>query len=70
MYLYVLNSSNLPRQIDNSKHTTLIKFAIALDEIFQNYFKDSYFEDFVCETCSSLSSETRKRTFTIGIILK
>ena len=42
MYIDGLNSSNSPRQIDHPKYTTLATDTITLDDIFQNYFKDSF----------------------------
>ena len=35
------------------------------DEIFQNYFKESLFEDVICEYFSSGISKTIKSTFTV-----
>ena len=43
---------------------------ITLDEIFQNYFKDSFIENVTCETCSSIRSEVRKIKFTVCLSLK
>ena len=40
-----LNSSNSPRKIYHSKYITLEMITITLDDIFQNYFKDSFIED-------------------------
>ena len=40
-------------------------FIITLDEIFHNYFKDSFIEDVICEKVSSVESETGKTTFTV-----
>ena len=55
-----LKFSNSPRQIDNTKYTTLATGTIMLDGIFHNYFKDSSFEDVICENCSAVSSEAIK----------
>ena len=65
-----LHTSNSPRQIDNPKCTILAKNNIVLDDIFQNYFKESLFEDIICEDCSSGSSESIKGTFIVWINLK
>ena len=51
-----LNSSNIPRQIDHPKYTTLATDTINLDDIFKYYFKGSLFEDVICENYSSVSS--------------
>ena len=65
MPLYGLNSSNLSRQIDDPKYTTLATDTIRLNEILQNYFKESFFEEVIYKNCSSVSSETIKATFTV-----
>ena len=43
---------------------------ITLDYIFQNYFKDSFIEDIICENFSSVRSEARKTTFNMCQTLK
>ena len=60
-----INISNSPRQIDYPKYTTLATDTIALNDTFQNYFKESFFGDVICENCCSVSSETRQATFTL-----
>ena len=40
MFLEVLPNSNLSRQIDHPKYTTLTKDTVVLDVMLQNYFKD------------------------------
>ena len=60
-----INSSNSPRQTDYPKYTTLATDTIALNDTFQNYFKESFFGDVICENCCSVSSETRQATFTL-----
>ena len=42
MYIYGLNINNFPRKINHSKYTTLATGTIKLDEISQNYFKNSF----------------------------
>ena len=49
MSLDVLNSHNLPGKIDHPNYTSLTTKIINLDEIFQNYFKESSIEDVICE---------------------
>ena len=52
MFLDGLNSSNSPSKIYHPKYTKLATNTIILDDIFQNYFKESLFEDIICENCS------------------
>ena len=52
-----LNSPNSPRKIDHPKCTIFTKDTIVLNDIFHNYFKESLFEDVICEICSSGSYE-------------
>ena len=66
MFLEVLPNSNLCRQIDHPKYTTLTKDAFVLDLMLQNYFKDY---DVICENCSSGGSDSIKLTFTVSIYL-
>ena len=49
MSLDGLHTSNPPRQIDHPKCTILAKDTIVLDDIFQNYFNLSLFDDFICD---------------------
>ena len=70
MFIDRLKSSNSPRQIDHPKYTTLAMSTITLDGTFQNYFKDSFIEDVICEKCSSVRSEVIKTTFTVCLTLK
>ena len=70
MSLGGLHASNLPTQIDHPKCTILAKDTVVLDVIFQNYFQESLFEDFICKHCSSGSSESIKSTITVSITLK
>ena len=60
-----LNISNSPIKIHHPKYTTLATDTIMLDDIFQNYFKKSFFEHVTREKFSSVSSETIKSTFTV-----
>ena len=43
---------------------------ITLHEIFQNYFKESFFADIICEYFPSVCSETIKSTFVMCLNLK
>ena len=61
MSLDGLYSSKSLRQIDHPKYTKLGTYTITLDDIFQYYFKESFFEDVICETCSLFSSEAGKK---------
>ena len=63
--IYWLHTSNLPRQIYHPKCSTLENDTFVFDLIFQNYFQGSMLEDFICENCSSGSSESIKLTFTV-----
>ena len=65
MSLGGLHMTNSLIQIDHPKCKILAKDTIVLDVIFQSYFKESLFENFTCENCSSGSSETTKSTFTV-----
>ena len=65
-----LNISDSPSQIYHPKYTKLETGTIALDDIFHHYLKDSFFEDIIYKNCSSISSETRKATFTVWINFK
>ena len=56
-----LHTSNSPRKIDHPKSTILAKDTIVLDDIFYNYFKESLFEDVICEFSSSGSSVSIKQ---------
>ena len=60
MILQGLPTSKLTRQIDHHKCTTLTKVTVVLDVMLQNYFKDSLFDDVICENCSSGGSESIK----------
>ena len=42
MVIEGLPTSDLPRQIDHKKCTTLTKDTVVFDVILQNYFKDSF----------------------------
>ena len=44
-----LQGFNSPRLIYNPEYTTLPIFTITLDDKFQNYFKDIFFEDVIRE---------------------
>ena len=57
MSLDGLHTSNSLRKIDHPKCIVLEKGTIVLDVIFQNYFKESLFENIRCEFFSSGSSE-------------
>ena len=70
MSLDGLNRNNSPRKIDHLKYKTLETDTITPDYIFHNYFKESFFEDVICEKISSVSSETGKATFTVYRNLK
>ena len=70
MVIEGLPTSDLPRQIDHQKCTTLTKDTVVFDVILQNYFKDSFLEDVICENCSSGGSESIKSTFTVSRYLK
>ena len=41
MFLEGLPTSNLSRQIDHQKYTSLKKGTVVLDQMLQNYFNDS-----------------------------
>ena len=70
MSLDGLHTSDSPRKTDNSKCTILAKETVVLGAIFQNYFKESLFEDIICEMFSPGSSESIKSTFTMSRNLK
>ena len=57
MSLEGLPTSNLNRQIDPPKCIILTKGTVVLDVIVQNYFKESFVEDFIDEICSSIGSK-------------
>ena len=65
-----LLTSDLPRQIDHPKYTTLTKDTVVLDVMLQNYFKGYFLEDVICENCSSDGPESIKSTFTVSRYLK
>ena len=65
MSLDGLHTSDSPRQIDHPKCTISARDTIVLDENVNNYFKESLFENFICEYCSSGSSDSIKKTFTL-----
>ena len=65
MHIDGINIPNSPRKIDHPRYTTLATDTITLDEIFKNYFKESFFEDIICENCSLVLSETITVTFTV-----
>ena len=58
MFLDVLPTSNSPRQIDHPEFNTLTKDTVVLDVMLQNYFKDSFLDDVICENCSLDGSES------------
>ena len=66
MFVDGLPTSNLSRQIDHTKYTSLTKGTVVLDEMLQNYFNDSLLHDVICENCSSHGSESIKSTFTVS----
>ena len=70
MFLEVLPTSNLPRQIDDPKCITLTKDTVVLDVMLHNYFKGKFLDNVICENCSSSGSESIKSTFTVSIYLK
>ena len=70
MVIEGLPTSDLPRKIDNPKCTTLTKGTVDLDMMLQNYFKDLFLDDVICENCSSGGSESIKSTFTMSRYLK
>ena len=47
MILEGLPTSNLSRQIDHPKCTTLTKDTVVLDVMLQNHFKDSFLDDVI-----------------------
>ena len=70
MILEGLTTSDLPRHIDHPKCTILTKKDVVLGVMLQNYFKDSFLDDVICENCSSCGSESSKSTFTVSKYLK
>ena len=60
-YFDELHISNSHRQFDHPKYTTLANNTIFLNHIFQNYFKESLFEDFIVVTGGT--TEIAIRTF-------
>ena len=69
MILERLPTSDCPRQIDHPKCTTLTKDTVVLGVMLQNYFKDSFLNNVICENKSG-GSESIKSTFTVSIYLK
>ena len=63
-------TSNSPRQIDNPKCTILTKDTVVLDVVVQNYFKDSFLDNIICENCSSGGYESTKSPLPVSINLK
>ena len=57
MSLEGLPTSNSKKQIDPTKCIIMTKVTIVLDAIVQNYFKESFVEDFIDEICSSIGSK-------------
>ena len=70
IFLEGLPTSNLSRQIDHTKFTTLTKGTVLLDVMSQNYFKDSFLYGVICENCSLGGSESIKSTFTVSRYIK
>ena len=70
VYLDGLHTYNLPRRIYHPKCTVLKNDTVVLDVIFHHYFQESLLEDFICENCSSVNSESIKSTFNVSIYLK
>ena len=70
MSLEGLPTFNSPRQIDHPKCTILTKDTVVLSFILQNYYKNSFLDDVICENCSSGGFESIKSTFTESIYLK
>ena len=70
MFLEELPTSNLSRQIDHPKYTSLKKGTFVLDQILQNYFNDSLLHDVICEKISSHVSESIQSTFTVSRYIK
>ena len=62
MSLEGIPTSKSPRKIDHPKCTILTKDTAVLDVILQNYFKDSFLDDVICENCSSGGSKSIKST--------
>ena len=69
-FLEGLPTSNSPRQIYHPKCTTLTKDTVVLDVMLQNYFKDSFLDDVICENCSSGGSESIKSTLSVSRYIK
>ena len=70
MYLEGLPNSGSPRQIDHPKCILLTKDTVVLHVVLQNYFKDSFLDDVICENCSPGGSESTETTLTVSIYLK
>ena len=70
MILEGLPISDLPRQNFHPKNTILTKETVVLCVMLQNYFKDTFLNDVICENCSSGGSESMKSTFTVSRYLK
>ena len=69
-FLEGLPTSNSSRKIDHTKYTSLKKGTVVLDQMLQNYFKDSLLHNVICENCSSDGSESIKSTFTVSRYIK
>ena len=65
-----LCTSISPRKIDHPKCTILAHNTIVLDVIFQYYFKESFFEDVICEKFSSGGYEPMESTIAMSRNLK
>ena len=53
MFLEVLLTSHLRRQIDHPKCNTITKDTVVLDLMLQNYFNDLFLDDVICKNGSS-----------------
>ena len=60
MFLEGLPTSNLYRQIDHQKYTSMKKSTVVLDQMLQNYFIDSLLHDVICGNYSSHGYESIK----------
>ena len=56
-----LTNSDSTRQIDNPKCTTLTKDTVVLDVMLQNYFKDSFSDDVICEKSNDAQRSEERR---------
>ena len=70
IFLEELPTSNLSRQIDHPKYTSIKKGTFVLDQILQNYFNDSLLHNVICEKISSHVSESIQSTFTVSRYIK